>query len=191
MPLFFVRHGETDWNAAGRLQGQRDIPLNPVGRVQAEEVARRVAGLVADPSSLDFVASPLGRTRETMAILRRTLGLPEEGYRIDPRFIELTFGTWEGLTWREVRARDAASAARRERDKWGYVPPGGESYAMLRQRVAPALAELARPTLLVSHGGVARALLAALAGIGEEEATRVDIWQGRVLVIAEGRHRWE
>ncbi len=189
-PLYFVRHGETDWNAEGRLQGQRDIPLNARGRVQAEEVGRRISTLVPDSSTLAFVASPLGRTRETMEILRRSLGLPETAYRPDPRFVELTFGAWEGLTWREVRRLDSASAARRERDKWGFVPPDGESYAMLRDRVAPALAELSGPTLLVAHGGVARALLVSLAGIEEEEATRADIWQGRVLVFEGGAHRW-
>ena len=89
-----------------------------------------------------------------------------------------------------MRARDAASAARRERDKWGYVPPGGESYAQLRARIAPAVDALRGPALVVSHGGVARALLNQLAGIPERHAPRVDIWQGQVLLIEAGRHAW-
>ncbi|WP_346767235.1 histidine phosphatase family protein [Enterovirga aerilata] len=188
--MYFVRHGETDWNAAARLQGQQDIPLNPVGRVQAEEAGRKLALLVPDPAALDYVASPLGRTRETMEILRRTLGLDPAGYRMDGRFVELTFGSWEGLTWREVRGREAALAAARERDKWNFVPPGGESYAMLLHRLLPAARELSRPTVLVSHGGVARALLAGLCGVPVHEAPRVDIWQGRILVFEHGRHCW-
>ena len=189
-PLYFVRHGETDWNAVARLQGQQDVPLNAVGRVQAEEAGRKVSELAAEPSGLDYVASPLGRTRETMEILRRTLGLDPAGYRTDERFVELTFGEWEGLTWREVRGRAALLAAERERDKWGFVPPGGESYAMLLERLRSPARELIRPTVLVSHGGVARALLVALAGVPQHEAPRIDIWQGRVLVFENGAYYW-
>ena len=188
--LYFVRHGETDWNAEGRLQGQRDVPLNPFGRVQAEEAGARLRDLVAGYDGLDFVASPLSRTRETMEGLRRTIGLPPEAYRQDDRLKELSFGRWEGLTWKEVRARDPQGAAARERDKWGFVPPGGESYAMLTERVRPVLQNLARDTVIVSHGGVARAFLAMLAGVPEDEAPRVDIWQGRILVFRSGAAAW-
>jgi probable phosphoglycerate mutase len=145
---------------------------------------------VPNPASLDYVASPLGRTRETMEILRRTLGLDSQAYRQDGRFIELTFGSWEGLTWREVRGQAATLAAERERDKWNFVPPGGESYAMLLERLLPAARDLSRPTVLVSHGGVARALLAGFAKVPVHEAPRIDIWQGRVLVLADGGFRW-
>src|SRR4051812_14488768 len=64
--IYFVRHGETDWNREARLQGQRDIDLNATGRVQAEEAGRRFSALLPDPASLDYVASPLRRTRDTM-----------------------------------------------------------------------------------------------------------------------------
>ncbi|MBV9078922.1 MAG: histidine phosphatase family protein [Methylobacteriaceae bacterium] len=188
--LFFVRHGETDWNRTARLQGQQDVPLNALGRAQAADAARRLLTLVQDPGTLDYVASPLGRTRETMEILREALGLPREGYRLEPRFVELTFGRWEGLTWREVRRHDPAGAREREADKWGYVPPGGESYAQLETRVLPALAECRSDSVIVAHGGVARAFLRALAQTSEQDAPRVDIWQGRVLVFEAGRHRW-
>ena len=164
--------------------------LNALGRVQAREAGRRLAEIVSDRSTLDYVASPLGRTRETMELLRDELGLPAAGYRTDGRLVELTFGSWEGMTWREVRKRDPALAAKRERDKWAFVPPGGESYGMLRARIAPAIAALAGPAVIVSHGGVARALLTILAGLSEAAAPRIDIWQGRVLVLEAGSHRW-
>jgi broad specificity phosphatase PhoE len=146
--------------------------------------------LLPDPGPLDFVASPLRRTRDTMELMRRALGLVPEDYRLDDRLKELTFGRWEGMTWREVRARDAAGAARRVQDKWHFVPPEGESYAMLAERLRPVVAEIRQDLVMVSHGGVARALLALLAGVPEHEAPRVDIWQGKVLVIESGRHRW-
>ena len=149
-----------------------------------------MASLKPDWPSIDFVSSPLGRTRETMEILRGALGLEPDAYRIEPAFLELTFGAWEGLTWREVRRQAPGLAAARERDKWGFTPPGGESYATLRERISPAVAGLVRPAVIVSHGGVARVLLNLLAGIGPDQAPKVDIWQGRVLVLEGSRYRW-
>ncbi len=188
--LYFVRHGETDWNAEARLQGQQDVPLNAFGRVQAEEAGERLRRTVPDYESLDYVASPLSRARETMERLRAALGLDPAAYRMDERLKELSFGTWEGLTWKELRKRDPQIAAQRQRDKWGLVPPGGESYAMLAERVAPAIADLTRDAVVVSHGGVARVLLALLCKVPRGQAPVMDIWQGKVLVFAGGRYRW-
>jgi probable phosphoglycerate mutase len=182
--IYFVRHGETDWNAEARLQGQRDVPLNDLGRVQAEEAGARLRGLVPRTEDLDYVASPLVRTRETMELMREAISLHRNGYRRDDRLKELTFGEWEGLTWREIRALDPENAAARERNKWGFVPPRGESYAMLAERIAPVFQDFTRDTVLVSHGGVARAMLAILGAAPKSEAPRVDIFQGRVLVFS-------
>ena len=189
--IYFIRHGETDWNLEGRLQGQKDIPLNDVGRVQAEEAARKLEALVPHFEDLGYVASPMTRTRETMEILRATLGLHPEVYRLDDRLVELTFGTWEGMTWKEVRKAEPALAALREQDKWHYAPPGGgESYAMLVDRIRPILDDLTRDTVIVAHGGVARAFLAICCGVSSRQAASMDIWQGRILVIEGRNHRW-
>lgn len=125
-----------------------------------------------------------------MEILRRSIGLPPADYILEPRLAELTFGEWEGLTWREVRRAHEALATERERDKWSFVPPSGESYAMLAERVAPAIDDLPERSVVVSHGGVARALLHLLSGLPERKAPLLDIWQGRVLVFEGPRHRW-
>jgi broad specificity phosphatase PhoE len=189
--IYFVRHGETDWNLEGRLQGQKDIPLNDVGRVQAEEAGRRLQALVPNVEDLAYVASPMGRTRETMERLREAIGLHPESYRLDDRLVELTFGSWEGMTWKDVRKAEPHAAAMRERDKWNYVPPGGgESYAMLADRVRPILDDLTRDTVLVAHGGVARAFLAVACGVSTRHAASIDIWQGKILVIEGRNHRW-
>jgi probable phosphoglycerate mutase len=189
--IYFIRHGETDWNLEGRLQGQKDIPLNDVGRVQAEEAARKLQALVPRFEDLAYVASPMTRTRETMEILRATLGLHPEVYRLDDRLVELTFGVWEGMTWKEVRKVEPALAALREQDKWHYAPPGGgESYAMLVDRIRPILDDLTRDTVIVAHGGVARAFLAICCGVSSRQAASLDIWQGRILVIEGRNHRW-
>jgi broad specificity phosphatase PhoE len=125
-----------------------------------------------------------------MERLRARLGLDPKAFRSDDRLQELAFGDWEGLTWREVRARDPKGATARDRDKWAFVPPSGESYAMLRERVAPVLETITRDTVMVAHGGVARALLVHLTGLAHAEAPHLDIWQGRVLVIEANRSRW-
>src|SRR5688500_20376364 len=105
------------------------------------------------------------RTRETMEILRRTLGLHPESYKLDERLVEITFGSWEGMTWKEVRKAEPSLAALREQDKWHYAPPGGgESYAMLVDRTRPALDDITRVTVVVARGGGDRAFLASACG---------------------------
>ena len=191
--LYFIRHGETDWNAEGRLQGQRDIPMNALGRRQAAAAALTLgkeALAAREPGSLAWWASPLGRTLETMAIVRETLELPPDGFQTDDRMRELSFGRWEGLTWREVRRADPAGAAGRERDKWNAVPPDGESYEMLLERVSPFVSGLTADSLLVSHGGVARALMVLLGGTSRMDAPLIDIWQGKVLRFESGGWAW-
>ncbi len=188
--LYLIRHGETDWNAEGRLQGGKDIPLNDFGRVQAEEVGQKLLALQANAGDLAYLCSPMARARETMEIARQAIGLHPPSYHVDQRLRELTFGAWEGLTWREVRKLDPARAQQREQHKWAYAPPGGESYQMLLERVAPVFSALERDTVVVSHGGVMRAVLAGLGLEPTRRAESIDIWQGRVLVISGDRQAW-
>ncbi|MCO5090714.1 histidine phosphatase family protein [Bosea sp. (in: a-proteobacteria)] len=188
--LILVRHGETDWNREGRLQGGQDIPLNDLGRRQAAEAAGRLKALEPAYADLDYIASPMQRARETIDILRRELAMPAGAYALDERLRELTFGSWEGFTWRDIRKAERAEAHLRERDKWGYVPPGGESYRMLAERVRPVLEGLRRETVIVSHGGVARAVLALVGAVKPREASMVEIWQGKLLVVSGNRADW-
>src|SRR5262249_54409080 len=165
-PLFyFMRHGETDWNVEGRLQGQHDIPLNAVGYGQAAACGEILRDLLdrdgRDPKSFDFVASPLEHARKTMELVRAALRRDVAGYRTAARPAELSFGRWKGLTFAELkRDADAVRAlATREHDKWGFRPPGGESYADLLVRVRQWQETVARDTIVVAHGGVARTLI--------------------------------
>ena len=193
-PLFyFMRHGETDWNAEGRLQGQRDTPLNAVGYGQATACGVILRGLLArdgrDPRGFDYVASPLTRARKTMELVRTELGLDVADYRTDGRLAELSFGRWEGLTFAEVKrnAADVQALAAREHDKWGFRPPGGESYADLLVRVRQWQDTIARDMIAVAHGGVARTLIVHL-GIEPAAAAPVhDIEQGVVYRFAPGK----
>jgi len=185
--LYFARHGETDWNRERRLQGQHDIPLNALGRVQASRSGELLRGLLErdgrPAAQYDYVSSPLGRARETMELMRAAMGLDPEAYRTDARLMEMSFGRWEGFTFAELRAREAAALAERERDKWGFVLPGGESYAQLLVRVRAWYETMERDSVVSAHGGVCRALIAHL-NLAEPEAASIgDIGQGCVYVF--------
>jgi broad specificity phosphatase PhoE len=193
--ILFVRHGETPYNAENRLQGQRDVPLSACGRDQAAVVGETLRARVAPEidrleAAGAFFASPLERARETVEIMRAAMGLPPGRYRLEAALMELSFGAREGLTWSEIRARDPDAVAARRADKWGFVPPGGESYAMLAQRVRGWLDSLAADALVVSHGGVARALMTLLAGVSGQVAAGTPIDRGRAIVFDKGRCWW-
>ena len=185
--LYYVRHGQTDWNLERRLQGQHDIPLNALGREQAAQCGRILRDLFArdgrGAEDFDYCASPLGRARVTMELMRAELCLDPQAYRTDARLMEMSFGRWEGFTIAELQVREAAALAARERDKWGFVLPGGESYAQLLLRVRAWFESIARDSIVVAHGGVARALIAHLGIALPENAAMDDIGQGVVYVF--------
>ena len=148
-PLYFLRHGETDWNAEGRLQGQQDIAFNPLGRRQAirrradsEENSRRTG---VDPAALLWQVSPLSRTRDTMA-LARAATRPPRRWRAPRRSTErVHLRALGGQDLAGGRGRGPRGAKARDRDKWNFCPPGGESYAELAQRLRPGSTNSVRP----------------------------------------------
>lgn len=179
--LLFVRHGETDWNRAGRMQGQLDIPLNDRGRQQAARNGRVLARL-AEGDGWTAAVSPLARARETFEIMRGAgLAAPEPS--AEDSLKEIAFGAFEGLTPREIRERHAELMPSRKADTWNFTPPGGESYADLSARVWTWLETLDGPTIVVAHGGVMRVILRRLAGIPESRGIRIFTPQHRVLAI--------
>jgi probable phosphoglycerate mutase len=188
--IYYVRHGLTDWNVQQRLQGRRDVPLNPEGRVQAARCGEILSDLLVRdgkaPVELGYVSSPLVRARATMEIVRATLGLESAGFSVDARLAEIAFGEWEGLTYADVLKRDKDVVARRESNKWGFLPPGGESYAQLTVRMRAWYETVDRDTVVAAHGGTARALIAHLAIAVPEDAVHHSIDQGVVYVFADG-----
>ena len=190
--VYIVRHGQTDWNAEARLQGQADTDINAIGRAQADRNGRRLAELIPDPHAFDFVCSPLRRTRETMERLRAAMGLSPAGYRTDERLVELHFGDWQGHTFAELEAETPGLGAARDADKWNFLPPGNraESYATLTARVEPWLQSISRPTVCVTHGGIVRAVFRLTGTLGEAEAAAMNVPQDRILRLADGRLDW-
>ena len=188
--IYYIRHGETAWNAQGRFQGSQDIPLNDLGRSQAVAAGGILGDLLAangcEPSSLPFVASPLGRARMTMELARDAMKLPPAGYSVDGRLREIGYGQWEGLTLGEMKLHDAATFARRDVDKWGVAAPSGESYASVTLRMRDWLDSLVTDTVAVAHGGTMRALMVALGVATPLQAADTPIGQGVVYVFGDG-----
>jgi 2,3-bisphosphoglycerate-dependent phosphoglycerate mutase len=150
--FLIVRHGETDWNVAGRLQGWCDSPLTATGRAQAAAVAARLA---AEPIDA-LVASDLGRTQETAAPIAAGLGLPVGP---DPRLRERRYGILEGMTWSQIEHRHGEAYRRLIARDQDYGVPEGESGIEFRDRVFDAFERLAAVhgearVAVVTHGGV-------------------------------------
>ena len=188
--LYVVRHGQTDWNAAQRLQGQADTPLNDIGRQQAARNGKALAAELGPRPDIDFFASPLTRARQTMHIIRRELDLDENGYAVDPRLMEVSFGIWQGKTWDEVGAHHPTAATERHERPWTYTPPQGESYADLSVRALEWHAEVTRDAVVVTHGGVLRVLRMPLADIPEDDVLSLRVPQDKVLVLTESEFGW-
>jgi broad specificity phosphatase PhoE len=188
--LYYVRHGVTDWNLQGRLQGRRDTVLNERGRKQAIRCGEILRSLFARtghaPADYGYVSSPLTRARTTMHLVRTALALPPDEYAIDPRLAEISFGDWEGLTYQDVLKRDKDVVEKREQNKWLFRPPGGETYEDVAARIAAWYATLDQDTVVTAHGGTARALTAVLGVAPKDEAVHQSVEQGVVYVFANG-----
>ncbi len=167
MRIVLVRHGETPWNAEGRYQGRRDIPLSPIGEAQARALGRRLADAAIDRA----VASPLIRARHTAEL---ALGPDRSGsLELDPGFAEIGHGDWEGLLASEIHQRDPARLAAWRSDPVSVqMPgPGGESLAEVMARAWPAFERAcagltaSQTLLVVAHDAVNRLLLCRVLGL--------------------------
>jgi probable phosphoglycerate mutase len=188
--IYYIRHGETDWNVEGRLQGGIDTPLNELGRTQAAHAGAILADLFArhgrSASDLAFVASPLQRARHTMDLVRAELELPAGDYATDDRLREIGYGHWEGSTLAQMQAADPTLFAARQLDKWTMPPPDGESYASVQIRMRDWYDQLEADTVAVAHGGTARALMVALNIETPASVADLTIEQGAVYVFGRG-----
>jgi broad specificity phosphatase PhoE len=156
--LLLVRHGETDWNAEGRLQGHTDRPLNDYGRTQAKALADRLAGEGADA----IYTSDLVRAKATAEIIGERLGLTVV---VDPDLREKDWGTWEGLTG----------------DERVHVEFEGESTEDHRDRVMGAVRRIvarhpAQRVVVVTHGGSLRRIQTAVNGVAEPVIENCAVW---------------
>lgn len=188
--IYFIRHGETDWNAEERYQGQADIALNDRGRAQAKRNGEALRALLPRIAEADFVASPMHRARETMAIVRAALGLEPETFRIDERLKEAHYGDWQGTLLADLPQVDAQGIAARSRDPFRWRPKGGESYEDLMARTVPWLMDVTRDSVVVSHGGVSRVLRGHILGLDVATVPGLEVPQDRVLILRRDGIDW-
>jgi broad specificity phosphatase PhoE len=190
-PYYLIRHGQTDWNAEGRFQGSVDIPLNENGRGQAAGNGEKLKADLGNPAGWRFLSSPLSRARETMEIVRRTASYrPVDDFQFDPLLSEVTYGDWERRTIPELEVTEPHLVALRAHDKWGFIPPNGESYAMLAERVRTVLLRLDGPTVITAHGGVLRSVYWLTGDMDGDEAANADVPQDRFLFVDGASLRW-
>lgn len=181
---YFVRHGETKWNAEQRVQGHTDVPLHDAGRAQIAKTAARLASVRFDA----VYASDLSRARETANIIVEANAAGPQEVRIDPLLREVSFGEFEGMTWDEIANVESERLSRGQRDL-DYSPRGGESYRALLDRLGEFAEGLHsrhshEDVLVVGHGGALRALIVrlldlpyeaywALTGLGSGSISRI------------------
>ena len=166
--LCLVRHGQTDWNSEERFQGQRDVPLNQKGRLEAHSLAQRLI----DISFSAIYTSDLKRAKETAEIIAERLHLP---ITIEPRLREINQGKWEGKSFEVIRNRYAEQWNQRTIDPVNFRPPGGESIAEVADRVYAAVNDIVNLTpsdfvMIVSHGLAIATILCKANGIPIDKA---------------------
>ena len=188
--IYFLRHGQTDWNVERRLQGQQDIPINKVGREQAKANGQALVKLLDDPKRFRYISSPLGRTRETMNLVRLELGLAPHGYETDDRLKEIAFGLWETHTYAELELSQKAQVEQRRADKWNFQPPQGESYERLYARVKSWLPYVNEDSVVVCHGGILRVLDHHFNDVPHYEAARLSIPQDKIFKVSGNSAAW-
>jgi broad specificity phosphatase PhoE len=187
--VYIVRHGATDWNQAGRIQGQLDVPLNADGRAQAKLVAQRLVH--AEVTAL--YSSDLLRAYETAQIISRAVGLPVIQ---KPGLREIHFGAWQGLTVEQLRARDPDIYAARRENPYDVPPPGGQTWRQFYQRTVQALHDILQATdaqrlIVATHSGVCTVLGLEALGLGYTGKRTFGNANCAIHTIAVAGDRWQ
>lgn len=184
--IYLVRHGETEWNLAGRAQGRKDSPLTDLGRRQAARMGAQLAALKAEAGGhWTLTASPLGRAQASAEIIAQALDLP---VTLDERLVEVGFGAWEGLTRAEINARHPEVIGRAS---LFMAAPDGETYEALESRLSAWLSEIDLTDgvhrVVVTHGGAGRVLRALYGGVPREDLHTLPVPQDAFYRFAHGR----
>ena len=185
-PIVFIRHGETDWNRQGIIQGAVETDLNENGQMQAKAIAALLASHKSAFTGFQIIVSPQRRAQQTAQHILQALDRSEHDN--EPRVRELGFGIWEGRPFWELKASPVYPADPESRYYWR--PQGGESYQDGVARVDEWRAELTRPTLVISHGAVGRCLMGSVAGLGMRELVLLKTPQGAYCRLENGKIDW-
>ncbi|HEX7873213.1 MAG TPA: histidine phosphatase family protein [Sphingobium sp.] len=180
--IYLVRHGETEWNAAGRFQGTFDSVLTRRGVAQVEAMGRTLAGLGVVPDA--FHASPLGRTRHSAAIIAAHATCPP--VILDQRLAEVSLGSWNGLTSIDIDHCYPERLVGASRHDWYYRSPDGESYEAAVARAGRWLADARGTIIAVSHGLIGQVIRGVYLGLDMTEAQRLPVPQDVIWRLHDG-----
>jgi probable phosphoglycerate mutase len=187
--IYLVRHGKTEFNASGRWQGQVDSPLTTLGLQQGERIGLALRDLI-EPAETVLFSSPLGRARDTAAIVAAAAGVTTDT-QFDPRLMEIGMGAWDGLTNYEIdmewpNARDGL-----DRFEWFFHSPDGETYPVFAERLAKAMDDIAKhpaaAKIVVSHGVAGRVIRGLFAGLEQVDALSLDVPQDAIFRLEDGK----
>ena len=184
--IYLARHGQTEFNRDGRLQGRIDSPLTELGLEQAAQVGAWFAPRIDDPARWTVSTSPLGRARKTAAIVATAAGLRGRVVA-DERLIELSIGSWEGKTRSELEALRPDLAEQ----PFFMHSPDGETWASATARIGAWLDDWADrndcDVIAVSHAGAGKVLRALYLGLDIEAARQLETPQDAVFRLHGGR----
>ena len=181
--IYLLRHGQTNYNHEGRMQGQLESQLTDLGMAQAQAMADLLKAEITDTAGWRLLASPLKRTRQSAAVVGATLGLEVE---IEPALIEVGCGAWEDRLYADLATEDPDAFAGRD---WFFQAPEGERFEDVDGRVRPWLAAQApepRKLIAVAHGVSGSLLRGAYLGLSREETLAQDMPQDAIFLLAEG-----
>lgn len=182
MIVYVVRHGEAEGNREGRFLGQVNPPLTDRGREHARRMGEALKGFGIER----ICASDLDRAFTTATIIGGIIGVSVER---TPALREVNHGVIDGWTAEAILASEYGQA--REKDKYNYAPPNGESYKGIEGRILSTLDPLPTvPTLLVTHLGPMRVLLHRLGGVSEADATGAKIGHDEMLILRNDDGQW-
>ncbi len=183
--IYLVRHGQTVFNAEGRLQGHVDSPLTEVGQAQARRVGQLMKQLIREPAGWRLVSSPLMRAQATASAISEALGLPIETH---PELIEVSFGVWDGRLRSDLQVEFP--------DTFGptgyrFASPDCEPYEAVVERLSAWLGRLepegGRRIIAVSHGVTGRVLRGLYGGLSREAALALNVPQDAAFRLSQGR----
>lgn len=185
-PIYILRHGQTEWNVQGRMQGGLDSPLTALGRAQAQAQGRLMQPILACHPGIKAYASPLKRAHDTAL-----LALGDYPLTLDARLREISVGAWEGQLRLDAIASTPAAAGLRADETGSYdlfcLAPDGEGEVAAKSRLEDFLAELTGPTVIVSHGIITAMLRGHLCGLDRAQTAALPHTQGAVFQILKGQ----
>ncbi len=186
--IYLIRHGETEWNVAHKRQGRSNSPLTEKGIEQARAIGRWLAQNLSHLPDLPIHASPLGRVRETLENIAEAAGIKVDRAHFTSLLAEVSFGEVEGLSVTEINDRFPGLIEAHSADRWGHGFPNGESLAEAAERVRTWYNSIGdiQDLVVISHGGLGRAIRGLYLNLTVAEISRLEEPQDAVIRLSGG-----